>query len=216
MAAWTTKAPAAPSQTARGPPRVDITREVNIVLSGKSPKKMIGKTVAAMARLSPQSLTETPRATRARWRGQFKASRETPQGQLSPWLTNGRSVANGVLREPNNEVRSLNYEDHLEPLSMLHLSISSHGRALPCRQKPVPPELGEVVVGEGVVVGVGLVVVVVDELVVVGDGFVVVAVGLVVVVTVPAGLTVTTSDHLPQVSVTLPLTFPGAVSWENQ
>ena len=49
MATWTTNAVAAPSQTENGRPRVDMTMEANIVLSGSSPRKMIGKTAAAMA-----------------------------------------------------------------------------------------------------------------------------------------------------------------------
>jgi len=50
MTAWTTKAPAAPSHTDHGLPRVDITSEANIVLSGSSPTKITGKTAATMAR----------------------------------------------------------------------------------------------------------------------------------------------------------------------
>ncbi len=78
-----------------------------------------------------------------------------------------------------------------------------------------------VVGGLVVVVAGGLVVVVVGGLVVVvAGGLVVVVVGGLVVVVVPtpvsAGLTVATSDHLPQVSLTLPFTWPGAVSKENQ
>ncbi len=41
---WTANAVAAPSHTMKGRPRVDMTNDANIVLSGSSPKKMIGKT----------------------------------------------------------------------------------------------------------------------------------------------------------------------------
>ena len=43
---WTKKAPAAPSQTWSGRPLVAITRLANMVLSGSSPRKMIGKTAS--------------------------------------------------------------------------------------------------------------------------------------------------------------------------
>jgi hypothetical protein len=54
-----------PSQTAPGRPRVDMTREANIVLSGSSPRKMTGNTAAAMARfivtLPPERRVPSPR-----------------------------------------------------------------------------------------------------------------------------------------------------------
>ena len=62
-----------------------------------------------------------------------------------------------------------------------------------------------------VVVGVVVVVVEGDVVVVVLGGSVDVVVGV-----LAAGFTSTTSDHLPQVSVTLPLTCPAAVSRKNQ
>ena len=40
------KGPGRPSQTKRGLPRVDMTSEANMVLSGSSPRKMIGKTAS--------------------------------------------------------------------------------------------------------------------------------------------------------------------------
>ena len=46
---WTRKAPAAPIHTESGLPRVDMTSEANMVLSGNSPTKMIGKTAAMIA-----------------------------------------------------------------------------------------------------------------------------------------------------------------------
>ena len=52
MATWTTNAAAAPSQTEKGWPRVAMTSEANMVLSGSSPMKMTGKTAAAMARFT--------------------------------------------------------------------------------------------------------------------------------------------------------------------
>jgi hypothetical protein len=48
IATWTANAVAAPSQTALGRPRKDKTSDANIVLSGSSPMKMIGNTVAMM------------------------------------------------------------------------------------------------------------------------------------------------------------------------
>jgi hypothetical protein len=69
-----------------------------------------------------------------------------------------------------------------------------------------------VVVGGTVVVVSGAFVVVVDLSVVVVVCFTVVVVDL----TVPTGLDVTTSDHLPHVSLTLPRTCPGAVSRTNR
>lgn len=60
IVACTTKAPAAPSQTENGfHPRVDITSEANIVLSGNSPKKITGKTVATTTKFISPFLTET-------------------------------------------------------------------------------------------------------------------------------------------------------------
>ncbi len=44
MTTCTAKAAAAPSHTTNGRPRVERTRDANIVLSGSSPRKMIGKT----------------------------------------------------------------------------------------------------------------------------------------------------------------------------
>ena len=49
---WTRKAPAAPNHTKRGLPRVDMTSEANMVLSGNSPMKMIGKTATMMAKFT--------------------------------------------------------------------------------------------------------------------------------------------------------------------
>ena len=46
---WTRKAPAAPIHTDNGLPRVDMTSEANMVLSGSSPTKMMGKTAAMIA-----------------------------------------------------------------------------------------------------------------------------------------------------------------------
>jgi len=46
---WRRNAPAAPNHTERGLPRVDSTNEANMVLSGSSPTKMIGKTAAMIA-----------------------------------------------------------------------------------------------------------------------------------------------------------------------
>ena len=46
------KAPAAPSQTENGLPRVDNTRDANMVLSGSSPMKMIGKTATTTAKFT--------------------------------------------------------------------------------------------------------------------------------------------------------------------
>ena len=43
----TAKAAVAPIQTAKGRPRVAMTREANMVLSGSSPRKITGKTAAA-------------------------------------------------------------------------------------------------------------------------------------------------------------------------
>src|SRR5258707_1379076 len=45
----TAKAAGAPTQTAKGRPRVATTREANMVLSGSSPGKITGKTAAATA-----------------------------------------------------------------------------------------------------------------------------------------------------------------------
>jgi len=47
---WIVKARAAPTHTALGRPRVAISSDANIVLSGNSATKMIGKTAAAIAR----------------------------------------------------------------------------------------------------------------------------------------------------------------------
>ena len=49
MTTWTRNAPAAPIHTANGLPRVAMTSEANMVLSGSSPKKMIGKTAKTTA-----------------------------------------------------------------------------------------------------------------------------------------------------------------------
>ena len=48
----TTKAPAEPSQTAKGRPRVDITSEATMVLSGSSPTKITAKTAPMTARFT--------------------------------------------------------------------------------------------------------------------------------------------------------------------
>ena len=53
MTTWTRKAAAAPAHTASGLPRVDMTKDANIVLSGSSPTKMIGNTAAATAKFMP-------------------------------------------------------------------------------------------------------------------------------------------------------------------
>jgi hypothetical protein len=49
MTTWTRNADAAPTQTATGLPRVARTSEANIVLSGSSPRKTIGKTARMIA-----------------------------------------------------------------------------------------------------------------------------------------------------------------------
>ncbi len=49
MTTCTTKAPAAPSHTCRGRPRVAMTRLANMVLSGSSPMKMMGNTASAIS-----------------------------------------------------------------------------------------------------------------------------------------------------------------------
>ena len=48
----TANAAVAPSQTAKGRPRVAMTREANMVLSGSSPRKITGKTAATTARFT--------------------------------------------------------------------------------------------------------------------------------------------------------------------
>jgi hypothetical protein len=55
IATWTVKARAAPAHTALGLPRVAISSDANIVLSGSSATKMIGKTAAAIARSIDQA-----------------------------------------------------------------------------------------------------------------------------------------------------------------
>ncbi len=54
---WTANATAAPAQTTAGRPRVDITNDANIVLSGSSPRKMIGNTAMATAGCTGSFLT---------------------------------------------------------------------------------------------------------------------------------------------------------------
>jgi hypothetical protein len=68
ITAGTTKAPAAPSQTAKGLPCDDITSEANIVLSGNSPRKMIGKTVTTMAISTVTCLAGAKKAASSRLR----------------------------------------------------------------------------------------------------------------------------------------------------
>ena len=51
MTTCTRNAAAAPNHTAIGFPRDARTSDANIVLSGSSPKKMTGKTAAAIAKL---------------------------------------------------------------------------------------------------------------------------------------------------------------------
>jgi len=48
----TAKAAVAPIQTAKGRPRVAMTREANMVLSGSSPRKITGRTAAARVTLA--------------------------------------------------------------------------------------------------------------------------------------------------------------------
>jgi hypothetical protein len=55
IATWTRNVAAAPSHTESGRPRVDKRRLANIVLSGSSPKKISGKTVATMERSNPDT-----------------------------------------------------------------------------------------------------------------------------------------------------------------
>ena len=65
MTTWTEKAAAAPSQTEKGRPRVDMTKEANIVLSGSSPKKMIGYTATMTASCTPTFLSDLVHRTGA-------------------------------------------------------------------------------------------------------------------------------------------------------
>src|SRR5580692_1084606 len=57
----TKNAPAAPSHTASGRPRVAMTRLANMVLSGSSPMKMTGKTARAIAGSTAPSIAAVGR-----------------------------------------------------------------------------------------------------------------------------------------------------------
>src|SRR5580704_3495538 len=91
IATWTRKAPAAPSQTENGLPRVDNTRDANMVLSGSSPMKMIGKTATTTAKFTLTFLagSKGSPSSRPRRHGRNEGLAHLPTGPVT-----------GLLAEP--------------------------------------------------------------------------------------------------------------------
>src|SRR6202012_4876587 len=82
MTTWTAKPAAEPTQTNRGRPRVDMTRDANIVLSGSSPMKMIGKTAKTTAKSTGPFLSP-PNVACPGWLPRSAAGRAQPARPLA-------------------------------------------------------------------------------------------------------------------------------------